>query len=446
MNYEIKRPLMKVIDKCLLDHAAAVGTKEGGPDIEDVYRLQNLSKIHYYLKEDHDFLADEVAALLQFTDPLTVALECWKEQDHPWEFPICDILYEIKAYERFPLVNPAGYAQQKVDQIQSLKDRLDQNMSDFQAELLGMDKMEIIAMSAEISAMQGAHNFMKKYFKFEPGNAEILLRMENPLKFVATQWRSDVAELFDMNAQVGEAIVEAGKEAAVLRYFAAPEQRQAIAGVFLPVQNSGHGGGTPVMRVHRGLNRAVYANAVKILAGGQYALRAQFLGDLSRPQAGHAHSENPLYYLCRWPVYQPLGLVLRVFFVAIRDISGERYSGVATALHDTANLIARIFRVPLIEQILHWNDVADAICGVDVVHDGDVPHVQPDKIFFQKLAYHKAVPAQPGVVFDHQICHKPLLGQLHDFHEGRPCERNPRVSVVEHKAGIRQVVVCGELL
>ena len=41
MNYEIKRPLMKVIDKCLLDHAAAVGTKEGGPDIEDVYRLQN---------------------------------------------------------------------------------------------------------------------------------------------------------------------------------------------------------------------------------------------------------------------------------------------------------------------------------------------------------------------------------------------------------------------
>jgi len=229
MNYEIKRPLMKVIDKCLLDHAAAVGTKEGGPDIEDVYRLQNLSKIHYYLKEEHDFLADEVTALLQFTDPLTVALECWKEQDHPWEFPICDILYAIKAYERFPLVNPAGYVQQKVDQIQSLKDRLDRNMSDFRAELLGMDKMEIIAMSAEISAMQGAHNFMKKYFKFEPGNAEILLRMENPLKFVATQWRSDVAELFDMNAQVGEAIVEAGKEAAVLRYFAAPEQRQAIS-------------------------------------------------------------------------------------------------------------------------------------------------------------------------------------------------------------------------
>ena len=70
---------------------------------------------------------------------------------------------------------------------------------------------------------------MKEYFKFEQGNAEILLHMENPLKFVAAQWSSDMAELFDMNAQVGEAIVEAGKEAAILRYFVAPEQRQAIS-------------------------------------------------------------------------------------------------------------------------------------------------------------------------------------------------------------------------
>lgn len=87
MNYEIKRPLMKVIDKCLLDHAAAVGTKEGGPDIEDVYRLQNLSKIHYYLKEEHDFLADEVTALLQFTDPLTVALGAGKNRTTHGSFP-----------------------------------------------------------------------------------------------------------------------------------------------------------------------------------------------------------------------------------------------------------------------------------------------------------------------------------------------------------------------
>ena len=50
--------------------------------------------------------------------------------------------------------------------------------------------------------------------------------------------------------------------------------------------------------------------------------------------------------------------------------------------------------------------------------------IQPDKIFFQKLAHHKAVPAQPGVVFYNEICHKPLFSQFHDFHKGRSCERN----------------------
>ena len=61
--------------------------------------------------------------------------------------------------------------------------------------------------------------------------------------------------------------------------------------------------------------------------------------------------------------------------VAKGGVGGQRYSGVATALHDTANLIARIFCVPFIEQILHGNDVAYPVGGVDVVHDGDIPHV-----------------------------------------------------------------------
>ena len=106
------------------------------------------------------------------------------------------------------------------------------------------------------------------------------------------------------------------------------------------------------MRVHRRLNGAVYANAVKMLAGGQYALRAQFLGDLSRPQAGHAHLENMPHYLCRRFVDHPLVFVLRVFPVPERWIGGEWYPGVATALHATVHLIAGIFGVPLVEHML----------------------------------------------------------------------------------------------
>ena len=79
------------------------------------------------------------------------------------------------------------------------------------------------------------------------------------------------------------------------------------------------------MRVHRGLNRAVYANAVKILAGGQYALRAQFLGDLSRPQAADRQLEYFPNHLCRRFVHDPPVLVIWGLFVAVGCAGGQRY-------------------------------------------------------------------------------------------------------------------------
>ena len=84
---------------------------------------------------------------------------------------------------------------------------LDQNMAEFHAALLGMDKEEIIAQSAEIAAMQAAYDFVKDDFKYERGDVEILLRMENPLQFIAEQWPSNMSELFDMDGQIGEAII-----------------------------------------------------------------------------------------------------------------------------------------------------------------------------------------------------------------------------------------------
>lgn len=63
----------------------------------------------------------------------------------------------------------------------------------------------------------------------EIGDVYRLYDMENFPKTIADQWLSDLGRLTDMAKQIREAIVEAGKEAAVLRYFAAPEQRQAIS-------------------------------------------------------------------------------------------------------------------------------------------------------------------------------------------------------------------------
>jgi len=60
---EAKILLMERLDDCLLEHAASI-TAGGQPAIKDVYELQSLSELHYYLKAEHEFTPAEVEALL----------------------------------------------------------------------------------------------------------------------------------------------------------------------------------------------------------------------------------------------------------------------------------------------------------------------------------------------------------------------------------------------
>ena len=69
--------------------------------IKDIYELQLLSELHYYLKTEHPFTPAETEALLAFKDPLNVARWCSEERGHSYSFPICELLDKIKAYDRF---------------------------------------------------------------------------------------------------------------------------------------------------------------------------------------------------------------------------------------------------------------------------------------------------------------------------------------------------------
>ena len=64
------------------------------------------AEVHCYLKTAHQFDPAEVDALLQFADPLEVACHCWEMNSHEYSFPICDLLRETKARERFELAKP----------------------------------------------------------------------------------------------------------------------------------------------------------------------------------------------------------------------------------------------------------------------------------------------------------------------------------------------------
>lgn len=209
MDYEAKRPLVKQIDQSLLKHAAALGSKEGGPELTDVYRLQGLAETHRYLRWKHEFQPGEVEALLRFDDPLVVARRCWEARDPEKVFPICDLLQETNAYERFPLLSPQ--AREGAAVLQALNDLLDKNMSDFDAALGDMTEEEI-AENEEITSTREIYSFMRYDSELERREAELLLRMENPLQFIVDNWPCyNLAELARNALESGE-ITETGKE------------------------------------------------------------------------------------------------------------------------------------------------------------------------------------------------------------------------------------------
>lgn len=200
---DAKRLLIEQLDSSLLDHAAALGQKEGGPDIVDVYKRQGLAELHYYLKVEHEFTAAEVEALLQFADPLVVAQNCWEENSCQHSFPICELLNEINASQRFPQKEPVLSAAELKGMV---KEAMKQEYMEYREAVLQMSKEEIFRKSAEIAAMRDALDFVQHDYSFEPGDAETFLDMEKPLSFVADLWPTEIGFLLDMSTTLSEAL------------------------------------------------------------------------------------------------------------------------------------------------------------------------------------------------------------------------------------------------
>ena len=200
---------MERLDRSLLNHVVTLGHKDGGPSIGDAYELQDLAERHYYLKVEHKFTAAEVEALLSFADPLAVACACWEDNGHKHSFPICELLDEIGVYQRFPMKEDVN-TQSQEQLVEAVKAVLDQEILEYRTSLLSKGKAELIEKSCEIAAVKNAHAFMMSDYEFEKGDAETLLRMEKPLRFVASLWPTGIDPPFDMSDLISESIGTAG--------------------------------------------------------------------------------------------------------------------------------------------------------------------------------------------------------------------------------------------
>ena len=182
MELDTQKLLFERLDQSLWDHAHALVNKKGVPDISDIYKLADLADRHHYLRVNHQFTPAEVDALLKFKDPLVVADACWSENEHGGTFPICEIMDEIDAYNRFPMTVPLS---KRVEELMAVIER---NYAEYTASLMDMSKEELVEKSLEIAAMRNAHAFILDNFSFDLTEVNNLLKLKNPLYFLADNW------------------------------------------------------------------------------------------------------------------------------------------------------------------------------------------------------------------------------------------------------------------
>lgn len=200
---EDKKKLFERLDECLVQSASFLGRRSGQPELDDVYALGDLIERHGYLKLEHPFTPAEVEALLAFEDPLVVAQNCWIENRHKDGFPICDILDGIKAYDKFRLTQEEQ-ERRMGPQVQALQDRLDQNLAAYNASLMGKSKQELVAASENITLTLAAHDYMRNSFTYAYGEADLLLKLADPLSYLASRW----SLTFDLPGDDDDAIDE----------------------------------------------------------------------------------------------------------------------------------------------------------------------------------------------------------------------------------------------
>lgn len=196
--------LRRRLDGSLKDHAE----KTDYNDIGDIYRLQEYSETHYYMKAVHDYTPAEVEALLAFVDPLEVAFWCREESTHKVGLPICEILKEINADARFEKFEPELSLKEKTDKLIS---RLDNNLYSFLDILNQLDFEDITQRSERIAATWAAHSYMTDELlsdNIDESLIDHLLSKNDPLQYLTDHWPECTLFGVDVIADIQDEIKE----------------------------------------------------------------------------------------------------------------------------------------------------------------------------------------------------------------------------------------------
>ena len=86
----------------------------------------------------------------------------------------------------------------EVELVQALGDRLDDNFAGYKDEMLRLEKTHIFNDAAEIAAVQQAYGYFRDEHHYTTGQAEFLLKLENPLELMSDRWGDGIGSVRDV--------------------------------------------------------------------------------------------------------------------------------------------------------------------------------------------------------------------------------------------------------
>jgi hypothetical protein len=84
-----------------------------------------------------------------------------------------------------------------------LMERLEKNLTDHHASLMGFGKRELIEMAEKIAAVSDAYSYLTMYNRFDDSELDFFLRFQDPLTVVADNWYERRSELDEMEFTMG---------------------------------------------------------------------------------------------------------------------------------------------------------------------------------------------------------------------------------------------------
>ena len=181
---EALHQLRERLDYSLIHHAKMTQRD----DIGELYKLQAYSETHYYMKAVHDYTASEVEALLQFVDPLEVAYWCREENIHQVGLPICDLLKEIHADERFEKIEPDLSLEDKTSRLIA---RLELNLFHYLEDIKQLTDTDVMKYAESIAATMAAYRYTTDQLmsdSLDERMIDFLYKLDNPLRYITDRW------------------------------------------------------------------------------------------------------------------------------------------------------------------------------------------------------------------------------------------------------------------